>query len=148
MFPKMEGQPGSGYREVSPAYIVTDGRMAEGIGHMVHRPPFRSESLARSHPSRNPYRIYPVGQGNRRFAEVAHFGRPIIHLDVDIGMEIRVPRGLDLFVPYALQVGRKPAGPAGRACEKIPSILEIKGSQRRILSAFFHLRKPLIRRNS
>jgi hypothetical protein len=44
------------------------------------------------------------------FGQIADLGRPVIHLDVDIDMVIAVPRGVNVLVPEALEVGGHAAG--------------------------------------
>ena len=41
-----------------------------------------------------------------RLGEVAHEGRPVVHLGIDVDGVFRVPRGVFLVVPHALEVGR------------------------------------------
>ena len=69
------------------------------------------------------------------FAEVRDFGRPIVHLDVDVGCILAVPCGIlsGIGIPYALKVCRLCARLEG-AYEQIASELEIKGSETGVVS--------------
>jgi len=49
-----------------------------------------------------------IEEHTRGFGQAAHFGRPVIHLQVDVGVEVGVPGRLEVLVPDALQVGRLP----------------------------------------
>ena len=39
------------------------------------------------------------------FREICHFGRPIVHLGIDIDGVFTVPRGIHTAIPHSLQVG-------------------------------------------
>ena len=41
------------------------------------------------------------------FGEVAHLRRPVVHLQVDVDMVVRAPRGKVILVPDTLQIGRQ-----------------------------------------
>ena len=54
-----------------------------------------------------------VDHPNERFVtfrQIRWFGQPVIHLDVDVRMVVRVPRRVVRVVPETLQVGRKASG--------------------------------------
>ena len=55
--------------------------------------------------------------------EIGRFGGPVIHLDVDVGVVIRMPRRLVVVVPKPLQVRGQPAGARTRN-QKVAAILE------------------------
>ena len=44
------------------------------------------------------------------FSQVGWFGRPVVHLDVDIRMIVAMPGRIVAVVPKSLQIGRKSAG--------------------------------------
>ena len=47
----------------------------------------------------------PVAEGEVVVREVGHFCRPIVHFDIDVGMDVAVPH-LRVMGPDALKVGR------------------------------------------
>ena len=112
MLPLVQREPWPCNRESPPPHTIADGRVSEGIGHMVDRPSLGAEGLPGSHPSGHPYRLNPFGVRYDGLGKVAHLGRPVIHLDVDVGVEVRIPGSLEFLVPYSLKVGGKPARPA------------------------------------
>ena len=81
----------------------------------------------------NPYR------GLVAFGEAADFGRPIVHLQVDVQMVVGVPGSLDVLAPQSLQVGGHTAGPRA-ANEEVATELEVQSAQIRIIGAVFHRR--------
>ena len=65
------------------------------------------------------------------FGEVGRFGRPIVHLDVDIEVVIAVPGRLELVVPQPLEVGWQ--APGARAGHKqVTAILKVCDDKARI----------------
>ena len=49
-----------------------------------------------------PDRFEPLGQGQHGFTQAKSFSRPVVHLEVDVGVEITVPRRVEIFVPNTL----------------------------------------------
>ena len=47
-----------------------------------------------------------VEQGFMAFGKIGRFGRPIVHLGVDVDSVLAAPRRLQVIVPQALQIGR------------------------------------------
>src|SRR5215472_1626969 len=67
----------------------------------------------------------------RTLRQIADFGRPIVHLSVDVDRPFAVPGWIELIVPKSLEVGRLAAWPAA-GNEKISAKLEIKRRELRI----------------
>ena len=77
-----------------------------------------------------------VERGEQRlvaFAERGRFGRPVVHLGVDVAGVLAVPRRTQLVVPDALQVGRLAARAAG-ADQQVAAVLEDQRGQVRIVA--------------
>ena len=106
--------------------------MAERVRDMVHSPTFSSEGFLRCDTARNPDGVNPVRERQNCLGKVADLSGPVVHLDIDVGVVIRVPWSVNLLVPYSLEIGRKPSGAAGGACEQVTSILEIQGRESRV----------------
>ena len=62
------------------------------------------------------------------FRQIANLGRPVVHLDVDVDMVIRIPGWYQLIVPDPLQIGRQVPRP-GTADQQVASEIEIEGGQ-------------------
>ena len=54
--------------------------------------------------------LHQVEERQVALAQVGRFRRPIIHLDIDVGVIIGVPGRAVVVVPQPLQIGRQPAG--------------------------------------
>ena len=72
-----------------------------------------------------------IDKGKVEFGEIADFGGPIVHLDVDVEVIIAVPGSLEMLVPEALEVRRQGAG-ARASHQKVASELKVKGRELRI----------------
>ena len=57
--------------------------------------------------------------------QIAWPRQPVIHLQIDIQMIIRVPRRHDFIAPQTLKICRQTAGPA-TAHQQITSVLEVE----------------------
>ena len=73
-----------------------------------------------------------VGEGGVEVAEVGHLGRPVVHLYVDVGVDVGVPRGRIAVVPDPLQVGRQGDAPAARD-EQVAAIGEVELGQEQVV---------------
>ena len=71
---------------------------------------------------------YQVEQRLLGFSQIAHQRRPIVHLGIDVNGVFRVPGGIQLVIPHALQVGRL-ASRLRRADEQIAPVLHHQGHQ-------------------
>ena len=65
-------------------------------------------------------------EGRGAFGEVADFGGPVVHFEVDVGGVFAAPGRQDGFVPDALEVGRLAAGAAAGG-EEVAAELEAEG---------------------
>ena len=60
-----------------------------------------------------------------RFCEIAHIGRPVVHLKVNVEVVISVPRWIVYSIPDSLQVSRKSISTVTRRTdEEVTSVLE------------------------
>ncbi len=76
--------------------------------------------------------VHEAEQRLMAFCKVGWFGRPVVHLCVDIDGVFAVPRGKPFAAPQALQVGRLGAG-LRTAYEQIASVLEQERRERRVV---------------
>ena len=77
------------------------------------------------------------------FRQVADFGRPVVHLEIDVGGVLAVPWRRHAFVPDALQVGRHGAGTAA-AHQQIAAELEVQRGETGIILAFLDPGQTLV----
>jgi len=68
--------------------------------------------------------------------EAGGLGRPVVHLDVDVGRPVGVPGRGDLGVPDALEVRRLGAGPRG-GDQQVAAVGEEQGGEARVGAAGF-----------
>ena len=74
------------------------------------------------------YALHQIEKRLVHLGKVGHLGRPVIHLDIDVGGIFSVPGGTQLVVPYSLQVGGLSAG-LRAAYQEITAKLEIERGQ-------------------
>ena len=101
---------------------------AEDATFGVNRPALRlSRALGRGHPSVG-FRVVDDEVEERfvAFAEVGLLNGPVVHLDVDVRMHIRVPRRIGAVVPDTLQVVGHVLCTAARRDTEIASEVEIE----------------------
>ena len=84
-------------------------------------------------------------QGLSRIGQIAGFGRPIIHLQIDVVVIVGIPRWPDLFIPLSLQVGGKFAG-CRAGDQQVASVIEVEQRQTWVWSTFAHCLQPFVRR--
>ncbi len=128
VLPQVGGEPGPAGGERPPGRAVHGRGDPPEVGVLVVHPPPRAVVLSGhvralvgqlSHQSR---------QGLGELAQVADLRRPVVHLGVDVRRVLRVPRGVHVLVPDALEVGGLGAGPRGRDQQVAPE-LEAQGGQ-------------------
>ncbi len=83
------------------------------------------------------HRVNKIGKGKRQFTQIGYFGRPVIHLDVDVYMIIGAPGWIETVGPYTLKVCRE-ASRAGTAYKQVPSKLVVKLNQVGVVIAVLH----------
>ena len=59
------------------------------------------------------------------FGEIGSLGMPVVHLQIDVGMVVGVPRCMQIAAPYTLQVCRQRLAAAGGQ-QKISAELEVE----------------------
>ena len=131
-----KGHPWSTHWETSP-YAIHYSSASEGVGQVMDRPASGMIHFLGGNASRFLKLFHEADERKGSFRKVAYFCRPVIHLEVDVGMEIGTPGSIEVLVPDSLQVGRQDAGCAGAVHEQIASVLEIKGDEARVIGAGF-----------
>src|SRR5207244_3233857 len=106
MFPKMVAKPGATRHPNAMIGGIDRRRAAPNIGIMVQDPPTCGVMRLGSFAARLDTIFDQPKQWFVALGKIAHFGRPIIHLGVDVNRPFAVPRGLELIIPYSLQVCR------------------------------------------
>src|SRR5690554_4009480 len=101
MLEELECHPRPSHWETSP-HPIHDGSPPERVGKMMHGPAAGTVSFTGSYTSRLLQLFHEINQRQFCFRQVAHARRPVIHLQIDIGMEIGVPGSLKFVVPYTL----------------------------------------------
>ena len=81
-----------------------------------------------------------------KFGKVADFCRPVIHLHVDIRVDVALPGRRVAVVPQPLQVRRQVESRPGRSDGQVTSVLEIKHIGRQIVLPFAVTNEKLIGR--
>ncbi len=113
VLPQVGGEPGPAGGEGPPGRAVHGRGDPPEIGVLVVHP--SPGAVVLSGHVRALVRQLPhqAGQGLGELAQVAHLRRPVVHLGVDVGGVLRVPRGVHVLVPDALEIGGLGAGPRG-----------------------------------
>src|SRR5262249_32124067 len=78
-----------------------------------------------------------IEQWLRQLRQVRDLGGPVVHLQVDVGVVVAVPRRGQGVVPQSLQVRRKISG-ARAADQQVSAHLEVQGDEARIVLAGTH----------
>jgi len=122
VFPGMLGQPGCPH---GPDTLRTIGRCREtpGISKMVHHPSVGSVNGFGCAASRLYQRFHKIEKGKVQLRKLGNFGRPIVHLEIDVGVEIGIPGRFHLPGPDSLQVCRQGSG-TRTPYEQITAILK------------------------
>ena len=103
----------------------------------MHHPTIGTVVALRRAVSRCYERVHVIKQRRVALGEVADFRHPIVHLEVDVGVEIAVPRRVHVLIPDALQIRRQAPWPR-TPHQQIPSELEIERDEVRIEPASLH----------
>ncbi|OPZ66351.1 MAG: hypothetical protein BWY83_02903 [bacterium ADurb.Bin478] len=143
VLPYMLTQPGRAHGPDAPDAVRRCGK-TPNVGQMMHHPSIAAIMHARGHSAGFHQRLDIIHQRQSAFREMGGLRRPIVHLQIDIGMIIGIPRRRHGFIPLALQVGGQTTGPR-TGDEQVTAILKIKRHQRRILSALLDPSQALIR---
>src|SRR3954466_10016509 len=65
-----------------------------------------------------------IEERDRALGEIGHFGRPVVHLYIDVGMVVTAPRRVVRVIPEALQVRGKTSGTRRRNHEVTSELKE------------------------
>ena len=115
---------------------------------MVEGPAAGAVGLAGRDGARDGQTADEVGEGRDGLRKIGDFRRPVVHLQVDVGVEVGVPGRLEVLVPDALKIGRKRGRPARRAHEQVAAVLEVEGRQARVPAAGLDPREPFVGRQT
>ena len=126
MVVQRKGHPRTVQRRDSPDAIHHSG-YAERIGEVVHGPASCIVHLPGSNGSGNGQLVHEPGQRLDSFRQISGFGRPVVHLQVDVGVKVGIPWGVVEVVPDSLQIGWQLARRPGRVHQQVPAILVVKG---------------------
>ncbi len=133
--PDQGGQPGATGLPHPPLRSVDDRGAPPRVGVVV-RHPAAGAVLRLGHPGAGHGQVVDhVEDRAEALGQVRRVGGPVVHRQVGVDGELRVPGRSHLVVPDALQVRRLGARPRGRD-EQIPAELEQQGGELRVV----HLR--------
>ena len=103
-------QPGTACWEHTPRGAVDRTRHTEEVGIVMGHPTLAAIHLLR----RRGTRLTQVADHREerllRLSDIAHEGRPVIHLGIDIDGVLRIPWCIHLCIPDTLQIGRLSTG--------------------------------------
>ena len=142
MLPQVLAQPRTARGPEAPQRAVNGGGGPPQVGVVVADPPARAVVHPGSAAARLDQFSHHAQQGFVAFAEVGHFGGPIVHLGVDVDGVLRLPGWGHGVVPDALQVGGLRAG-AGGGDQQVAPILKVERRQVGI-GAFLEAQQALI----
>ena len=85
---------------------------------VIHRPHRPAADITVMHPrdlgADFANTIHIVNKRNMALGDVGSFHRPVVHLEVNVGVVVTRPDGQIAVIPHALQVGRKSARTGAR----------------------------------
>src|SRR5687768_14333614 len=113
---------------------VADVMGHETVGAVVY---------ARCLPARLTKRLEIVKERLMQLGEIGHFGRPVVHLKIDIEVIVAVPRREHTVVPETLQIRWKTAGTAARN-QQVAAKLKIQRLEAEIDFTTLDALQPLI----
>ena len=64
-------------------------------------------------PVRRQHALHETVQRPGQLGQIGRLGRPVVHLDIDVGVVVGIPRRRQAVVPQALQIGRQGIARAG-----------------------------------
>ena len=131
----MERQPRAAHRPDAAVGVVDRRGIAPGVDVVMKREAARAVHLLGGAAAAVERHLDQVEQRPRGFRQVAHFGRPVVHLQVDIGGVLAVPRRSHEFVPDALEIGRHGSRTAA-AHQQVAAELEVQRRKAGVLLAF------------
>ena len=144
MVVQREGHPRTIQRSNAP-HSVHHPCHTEGIGQVVHRPATGMVGLPGRNCPGNRQFAQKSSQRINCFSQVAAFRRPVIHLQVDVGVEVGIPGSLVQIVPDSLQVGRQAARFPGGVHQQVSAILVVERQQTVVGFSLLHPCQPFIR---
>ena len=137
--PRGAGRPESRARQIARRGEAPD------VGDVVRHESARAVVHARRLAAGLAQRIEKVEQRLVQLGEVGHLRRPVVHLQVDVEVIVRVPRRAHAVVPHALQVGRQIARTAA-GDQQVAAELKIQRVECRIGRAALHRFEPFVGR--
>lgn len=105
MLPDVSAQPGSGQIPICCANgSVLRGRVCPDVGVVMAGPATASVHLLGG--LRAPFgeTLEEIEEHLVAFGKIGHFGRPVVHLEVDVRRVLGSPDGLRIAVPDALEI--------------------------------------------
>ena len=122
VLPDVGGEPGAARGEHAPRCAVDRAGHTPQVSVVMSHPATTAVHIGGGLHSRLAQVAGHREQRLLRLGQVANEGGPVVHLGVDIDGVFRVPRGIDLRVPYTLQVGGLAAG-LRRGDEQVTAVL-------------------------
>ena len=104
-----ECHPRSSHREAAP-HTIHNGGASEWVGEVVQSPATGVIHLSGGDAAWLLQQLNKTDEWQSRLREVAHLGWPVVHLQVDVGVEVCAPRSIEMMVPDTLQVGWQHGG--------------------------------------
>ena len=102
VFPEMQRHPRAAHRPDAAIAVIDGRRIAPGIEVVMKNKAARAIHFLGSAAAALEVRLDQVEERPGGFREIADFGRPVIHLDIDVGGVLAVPWRSHAFVPDAL----------------------------------------------
>ena len=143
VFPVVKRQPRATHRPNAVIGVI-DGRcIAPGVQVVMKREAAGAVHFFGRAPAAVKIRFDKVEERPSRLRKIADLGRPVVHLEIDVGGVFAVPRRSHAFVPDALQVGGHGAGTAAPH-QEIAAELEVERSETGIFLAFLDPGETLV----
>ena len=106
MLPQVSGEPCAAVREHTPCSSIDRSCHSPQVGVVMCHPSTAVVHLLGSDGTRLAQVANHIEERAVGLLQVAHLGRPVVHLGIDVDGVFRIPWCVALIVPHTLQVGR------------------------------------------
>ena len=145
VLPQMLAQPCTARSPHARRRIVDGTRHAPDVGVVMEHPAVGAVHHLRTLLAGLAHLADEAEEGLVEVGQISDFRRPVVHFQVDVAGILAVPRGEELVVPDALQVGRLSTG-LRRADEQVAPELEV-GRHEEGVVGLLEVLHPLVRRD-
>src|SRR5262245_49500877 len=139
----MQTEPCSTQRPYSRPHTIDRNSVSPDVGIVMDHETARAIEPLRYSATVDSRPIDQVEERLMQFRKIADFGRPVVHLGIDINRVFTIPWRRELIIPDALQGGRHAARAAARH-QQVSAVLKIERLQCEVFLAGLHSCKSFV----